>query len=210
VEWLHQLADWLLGFAQGPWAVVVLVLNAFAESVLWIVPPDALLIPIALTRPQDAIWLAALVTAASVLGALLGHWLGLTVGRPILKKFFSERYVTRAETLFQKYGVWAILIAAFTPIPYKVFTILAGVLRLNRRDLLIGSIIGRGARFFLEGVLIFVYREQIESFLEHNLDWITWGVGIAVVAAVVGFAVFYRFRHKNGVAGQAGTGPGRP
>lgn len=197
MAWLHDLTDWLLEFAQSPWAVAILVLNAFGESIIWPVPPDPLLIGIAVTRPDDALWLAALVTVASVLGAFVGHWLGLKIGRPILDRLFPERYITRAEGIFQKYGMWAILVAAFTPIPFKVFTILAGVLRLDRKTLLIGSVIGRGARFMLQGALIMVYGEEIQTFIEGNLEIISWGIGGGIIAAIIAIVVYYKVSHNT-------------
>lgn len=188
----------MLEFAESPWAIGILVLNAFGESIVWPVPPDPILIAIAAIRPKDALWIAALVTVASVSGAFVGHWLGLQVGRPILNKLFPQRHISKAEGLFQKYGVWAILVAAFTPIPYKVFTILAGVLHLDRKSLLVGSIVGRGARFMLQGSLIFVFGKEIESFLETNLEVISWTVGAAVIAVVILATLYYRFRFRAG------------
>ena len=198
MDWLHNITAWILEFAQSPWAIGVLALNAFGESIVWPVPPDPVLIAIAATRPKDALWLAALVTVASVSGAFVGHWLGLKIGRPILNKLFPQEHISRAESLFQKYGVWAILVAAFTPIPYKVFTVLAGVLRLDRKSLLIGSIVGRGARFMLQGSLIFVFGKEIQSFLEANLETISWTAGAAVITIVILTTLYYRFRFRTG------------
>ena len=141
-EILHELSNWIREFAETDWAILILFVTAFLESTISPIPPDPLLIPMAIIKPSSAIWLAALCTLASVLGAVLGHWLGSQFGRPLLGKFVSESRIQSGETLFDKYGIWAVLVAAVTPIPYKVFTILAGVLKLDMKRFLIASIIG--------------------------------------------------------------------
>ncbi len=161
IDLFRELSDWTAGFAESDWSALILAIAAFTESIFFPVPPDPLLIAIAMPQPHAALWLAALVTASSVAGAVVGHWLGLRFGRPLLYRFASRKKVEAVEALFQKYGAWAVLVAAFTPIPYKVFAICAGVLDLNRRTFIIASIIGRGARFFIIGGLIFAYGEEI-------------------------------------------------
>ena len=130
LDLLHDLKDWMLEFADSEWALGVLLLLTFSESTFFPIPPDPLLIAIGVANPSSAIWIAALVTLASVAGAYVGHFLGRRVGRPLLYRLVSEDKVARAEALFNRYGAWAILVAAFTPIPYKVFTILAGIMDL--------------------------------------------------------------------------------
>ena len=197
--WLHDLSEWLLGFAESGWAVGILALSSFTESIFNPIPPDALLIAVAIPQPHNAIPLALLVTASSVAGALVGHWLGRRIGRPIADRLFPERYVTRAEGLFERYGVWAVLVAAFTPIPYKVFAILAGVLGFDRRIFFIASLIGRGARFLLIGVLIMIFGARIEAFVTDNLEVVTWSVGGAVIGVVIAVTAYrlYRLRRPS-------------
>jgi len=143
-EILHELSNWIKEFAETDWAILILFVTAFLESTISPIPPDPLLIPMGIINPSSAIWLGALCTLASVLGAVLGHRLGSQFGRPLLRKFVSETRIQSGESLFDKYGIWAVLVAAVTPIPYKVFTILAGVLKLDMKRFLIASIIGRG------------------------------------------------------------------
>lgn len=193
-ELLTELAHWTDGFAQSDWASVLLFLLAFSESIFFPIPPDPLLIAIGIAKPGSAIWLAGLVTAGSVAGALVGHTLGNRLGRPVLNRFVSDHRLGPAESLFEKFGVWAIIIAAFTPIPYKVFAILAGVMKLPIRPFLLASLIGRGARFFLIGVLIFVFGESIQSFFDDYFMWITIAVGLGVVAVVAAAFVWSRTR----------------
>ena len=191
-ELFHELTDWTLGLADSDWAIGLLILISFSESVVFPIPPDPLLIAIGIASPESAIWVAAFVTLASVCGACVGHWLGRKVGRPLLRRLISESKVERAETLFDRYGAWAIVVAAFTPIPYKVFTILAGILDLRIRNFLIASLIGRGARFMTIGVLIFIFGESIRDFIDNNFEIITIAAGVGLAVVVAGY-VGYRW-----------------
>jgi undecaprenyl-diphosphatase len=150
-------------------------------------------------NPNLALLYAALVTAASVIGALVGHWLGLRFGRPLVLKFISEKKVDRVEGMFQRYGSWAILIAAFTPIPYKVFAIIAGVLEMERRPFIVASIIGRGARFFLLGGLIFFFGRSIQQFIEDRFELLTVLFSILLVVSVIVVFFIMRWRRANAV-----------
>jgi len=184
---LRELKDWVLGFADSDWSAVALGLNSFSESVFFPIPPDALLIGISLRQPEMAIWLALLATVSSVAGAVVGHWLGRKVGRPLLGRLVSDDKIEKATRMFDRYGVWAILVAAFTPVPYKVFTILAGMLDLNLRTFVVASLIGRGARFLILGILLFFYGESIEQFIDDNFGLLTVGTAAAVI---VGLGIF--------------------
>ena len=186
-ELYHELTDWMLSLADSDWAIGLLILLSFSESVVFPIPPDPLLIAIGIANPESAIWVAAFVTLASVCGAYVGHWLGRKVGRPLLRRLISESKTARAEALFDKYGAWAIVVAAFTPIPYKVFTILAGILDLRMRSFLVASLIGRGARFMTIGVLIFVFGESIRVFIDNNFEIMTIAAGAGLAVVVAGY-----------------------
>ena len=200
-EFLHGLTDWTLQAADSDWAIALLALLAFSESVIFPIPPDPVLIAVGVANPDVAIWAAALVTLASVAGAYFGHLLGRRVGRPLLHRLVSESKVDRVELLFNRYGAWAILVAAFTPIPYKVFTILAGVLDLSLRPFLLASLIGRGARFMTIGVLVFLFGESIQDFIEGNFELLTVGGGVGVILIVAAYLV-YRARSAQSEHGQ--------
>ena len=196
IEVFHSLSDWVIAFADSEWAILALAVVTFAESIFFPIPPDPLLILVALLQQHLAIWLAIMVTIASVAGAVVGHWLGGRLGRPILDRFFSKRIVDAAEGWLGRYGVWVTIVAAFTPIPYKVFAITAGVLGMDRRSFIVASIIGRGARFMMIGVLVMVYGERIEEFLGDNFELVTVGIGAALIAAVVGIALAHKMRTR--------------
>ena len=195
------------GFADSPWAVAILVANSFTESIFNPIPPDPLLIGMSVLNQKLALIYAALVTISSVLGALVGHWLGLRLGRPIILKFISEQKVARVEAMFQRYGSWTILVAAFTPIPYKVFAITAGVLELDRRRFLIASIIGRGARFFLLAGLIFFFGTAIQEFIESRFEILTVVFSILLLGSLVGLFLFMRWRGSSRSATVGRTQP---
>ena len=194
---LHDLSDWTLSLAESEWALVLLVLVAFSESIFFPIPPDPLLIAIGIADPSAAIWAAALATAASVAGGVVGHYLGRRIGRPLLNKFVSEDKIARAESLFERYGAWAILAAAITPIPYKVFTILAGVMNLRMRPFLLASLVGRSARIMTVGVLIYLFGESVRDFIDHNFELLTVAAGAGMVGVAAAYLVFRRMRGRT-------------
>lgn len=196
-ETLHQISDWVLGFADSGWAVLILAVTSFAESIFFPIPPDPLLIATALANPSASIWYAGLVTVASIGGAMVGHWLGLRFGRPLMSSMFSNNKIEPIERMFNKYGLWAVLLAAFTPLPYKLFAIMSGVLGLDRKTFLIASLIGRGARFFALGILIFILGEDIKMFLDNHFQTLTVAIGAAMIITIVVIAVFYARRGTN-------------
>ena len=196
-ELLHDLSDWLLGFADSEWAIAMLAFASFIESIFFPIPPDPLLLAVAIVQQPIAILLGVLTAAASVAGALVGHTIGVWLGRPVLSRMFSEDKIASVDRLFERYGTWAILIAAFTPIPYKVFAIAAGVWRMDRRKFLIASAIGRGARFVTIGVLVFLFGREIEAFISGNFEILTAGISLLAIAAGAAWYVVHRRRQTQ-------------
>ena len=201
IELFHELSDWVVGFADSDWAALILALASFSESIFFPIPPDPLLIGVGILQPENALWLAGIVTLSSVAGALVGHWLGKRFGRPLLYRIAPEDKVLAVEKTFQRHGAWAILVAAFTPLPYKVFAISAGILDMDRRRFVVASLIGRGARFFLLGGLIFVYGDSIEGFIDRNFEVLTVGLGLAAIVVVGLTAVYAHRRRARNVVG---------
>lgn len=187
-ELFAATSDWILDFAYGPWSVLALSINALTESIFFPVPPDLLLIAISALKPESAIWLAAITTGSSVVGALLGYKIGQTIGRRILFKIVKPSRLELAENFFKRYGIWAILVASLTPVPYKVFVILAGILRLDLRLFLIASLVGRSIRFFSLGALFYIFGEPIEGFVNSNFGLLT--IAIAAVLVVTSALIF--------------------
>lgn len=159
---------------------------SFAEAcVLPFPPPDVMLAPMSLANPPRAWWFASVTTVTSVLGGLLGYLIGLfffELLSPLLHNYgYWEEYLT-AESKFKQWGVWAVFIAGFSPIPYKIFTISAGVLQMSILPFVIASLFGRGARFFLVAGLMVLGGEKMQKQLHRHVDFVGWGLVIIVMA----------------------------
>ncbi|WP_243291762.1 YqaA family protein [Bacillus sp. FJAT-47783] len=174
----------LIEFFQD-WGVLGLIIVAFTESSFFIIPPDALLIPLSVINPSQAILYAVYTTAASVVGGIVGYYLGKGIGKPLLHKFASEEIIEKAERLYDKYGTGAIIIAGFTPIPYKVFTILSGAVEMNMTRFIIGSIIGRGSRFILVASFIMLFGEKAIALIQDYGSIFTLIVGVVFILIFV-------------------------
>ncbi|ESU31563.1 hypothetical protein G3A_16155 [Bacillus sp. 17376] len=186
-EWIHAFEEWLLEF--GSWGLFFV---SFLESSFFPIPPDVLMIPMGIADPDRALWYAFITTAGSVLGALLGWYIGKKVGRPILRYFIKEEKIALVEGYFEKYGAMAILIAGFTPIPYKVFTIFSGISNVKIPTLIIWSIIGRGLRFFLEAAIIVALGDKAMPFIEENFAMLTIILGVVVIFGYLIYAYLKR------------------
>ncbi len=150
---LDGLKTWTLTLVQQ-YGQLGLFLIAFAESSFFPIPPDVLIVALVLPpMNHDPLLTSIVCTAGSVAGAVAGWGIGRWGGRPLLNRLFQAEKVQRVEQMYDRYGVWAVLLAAFTPIPYKVFTIASGVFRLGLVGFIGVSVIGRGARFILVAFL---------------------------------------------------------
>lgn len=148
-------------------------------------PPEPLLIAMSVTKPNLAILYAAIATAASVIGATLDYFIGRIGGRPLAERFVARQRIETAEEFFQNHGTLTTGIAAFTPLPYPIFALAAGVARLGIWRFVLASLAGRGARFFGMGLAIFFFGPSIQKFLENYLGWATLILGIVVIAGYV-------------------------
>ena len=138
-----------------------------------------------IAHPNLAILYAAIATAASVPGATITYYIGRLVGRPLAERFVKRERIEAAEDFFQDHGTLATMIAAFTPIPYPVFALAAGISRLEIWRFVVASLAGRGARFFGMGLAIFFFGDAIQGFLRQYLGWTTIIVGVLVVVIYV-------------------------
>lgn len=188
MEFIHQLIEQLAHFFMeyGVWGLMFV---SFADSSFFPVPPDFLMIPLAIAQPQLALFYGLLTTATSVLGAVFGWWIGLKAGRPVLYKFFPVEKVTKVEKYYQKYGGAALAVGGFTPLPYKVFTIIAGMSNISLRDLIVWSLISRGARFMIEALVIVYLGKAAQDFITQYFGPIT----IITVIVIVLAYILYRF-----------------
>ena len=171
---LKRLYDWVLHWAETPYGSWALFLIAFAESSFFPIPPDVLLVALAIGKPKKAFTFAAICTAGSILGAMLGYVIGwqfmTSVGESIVHFYGLTDKVDYIAALYRRYDAWAVGIAGFTPIPYKVFTITAGAFKINFPVFMLASIVSRSARFFLVGLLIYAYGAKIQTFIERYFN----------------------------------------
>jgi len=177
--------DKVLMWAGHRHAERYLVALSFAESSFFPVPPDVLLAPMALARPQRGWWFAFLTTAASVVGGIVGYfigWFALDMIEPLLQSTGYWAAYERSTEWFVQWGFAAILVAGFSPIPYKVFTIAAGALHMLLPLFIVASVLGRGARFFLVAGLLIWGGERMEQHLKRHIDTIGWVTVVAIVA----------------------------
>lgn len=182
----------VLHWSAHPRAPVYLGMLSFAESSFFPVPPDIMLAPMTLARRDRAWRYAALTTAASVLGGIMGYLVGMflfaQIGQPVIDFYDAQEKFEDVRRWFDEHGVWVVLIAGFTPIPYKLFTITSGVMAMALLPFTVASVIGRGARFFLVAGVIYWGGERFANLLDQRIDEIGWGV---VAAAVVAWLVLH-------------------
>ncbi len=174
---LHAIIDWTIHWANTPHGAWALFGISFAESSFFPVPPDLLQIALSVATPAKSFLFATICLVGSILGAVLGYCLGLWGGRPLMHKFFSQTKVELVESYFHKYDIWAIGIAGFTPIPYKIFAVSGGAFKINFKKFILVSILSRGARFYLVASLLYFFGESIRGALLHNLN--LFGIGFA-------------------------------
>ena len=187
--WFRRLYDWVIGWADSPYGSTALFVLAFAESSFFPIPPDVLLIALALGAPSRAFRLAAICTAGSVLGGMLGYYIGYSffevVGFRILEFYHAMDKFETVRDMYRLYDVWFVGIAGFTPIPYKVFTIAAGTFAMDFPRFVIVSLVSRGARFFIVSALIWKFGAVIKSFIDRYFNYITILFCIILVAGFI-------------------------
>ncbi|GAA4868865.1 YqaA family protein [Luteimonas vadosa] len=181
------LYDRALQWARHRHAPRYLALLSASESVIFPVPPDVMLAPMALAKPGSWWRFALLCTVASVLGGLLGYAIGhfaLDAIWPWMVKMGWDETFNHIQELFVRHGFWIVFVAAFTPIPYKVFTIASGATGIALLPFVLGSFIGRGIRFFLVAGLIAWGGERLERGLRRYIEILGWAVALLVLLAV--------------------------
>jgi membrane protein YqaA with SNARE-associated domain len=189
---LRRLYDWCIAAADKPYAVWMLGFVSFAESSFFPVPPDVMLIPMALAQPQRAWFFAMVCTITSVLGGVLGYAIGAllydSIGGWIIQLYGYGDKVEQFRVAYAEYGAWIILLKGLTPIPYKLVTITSGFANYNLLLFVVFSIITRGARVYVLAFLLYRYGPRARSIIEERLGfWVT----IAAIGLVLGFVVVF-------------------
>lgn len=187
---LRRAYDWVLGWADHRYGGLALLLLAFVESSVFPIPPDVLLMALALGKPGAAFRFALICSVGSVAGGLAGYLIGWLLmdglGRPIIELYNAQAAYAEVEQRFVAHGGWAVAIAGFTPIPYKVFTIAAGATRLSLSTFVLASVVSRSARFFLISGLIYYYGPTIKVFIDKYFNILTI---VFTVLVLLGFVL---------------------
>jgi membrane protein YqaA with SNARE-associated domain len=187
---LRRLYLRTLALAASPRAPWWLAAIAFAESSFFPIPPDALLIPMALARPDRAWRLALVCTVGSVAGGALGYFIGYAVfdqlARPLIELYGYGPRFAAFQALYARYGVWIIVIKGLTPIPYKIVTIASGAAHFDFAVFMAASLVTRGARFFLVAALLRFFGTPVRDFIERRLTLVT---SLLAAGVVGGFLV---------------------
>lgn len=192
---LRRMYDWAIRWAETPYGDWALFVIAFAESSFFPIPPDVLLIALGIAIPKKSLRYALLCSVGSVLGGCFGYLIGWQFmagfGDKIINLYgFGDKY-SYIQDLFMKYDAWAIGIAGFTPIPYKLFTISAGAFKINFPIFFIASVISRSARFFLVGGLIYYFGPSIQVFINKYFDILAVAFTILLIAGFVAVKYFF-------------------
>jgi membrane protein YqaA with SNARE-associated domain len=191
---VRRLYDWVLSWAETPYGVLALFLIAVAESSFFPIPPDVLLIALALSIPTKAFRFAMWCTIGSVLGGVLGYYLGFalwhTVEPLLIPSVFSAEKFAEVTGLYDEYGIPVVFAAGFTPIPYKVFTVAGGVAQINVIAFTLTSIVGRGARFYLVAWVIRRYGALAKDLIDKYFNVLTLAFTILLIGMFLLLKVF--------------------
>ncbi len=182
---LQSLYQRVLALAARPHAPWWLAAVAFAESSFFPIPPDVLLVPMALARPERAWRLALICTVASVLGGALGYLIGYAlfdvIAMPLLRAYHYEAAFARFRETYAEWGLWVILLKGLTPIPFKIVTIASGAAGYNFAVFMAASLVTRGGRFFLLALLLRVFGDSVREFIERRLMLVTTLMVLGIV-----------------------------
>jgi len=191
-HFLRRLYNWVLHWADTPYGTPALFVLAFAESSFFPIPPDVLQIALSVSKPKRSFFYAAVSGLGSVLGGILGYVIGFALWAAVGGFFtryvpgLSPENIDYVGRLYQQNAFWAIVCAGFTPIPYKVFTIAAGIFHdyVSLTVLILGSVVGRFGRFFLVGACLYFFGPSVKSLIERYFDWAALALA---VLAILGF-----------------------
>ena len=175
----------IINLSKKNYALPFLLLVAFIESFIFPIPPDIFLILLILAQRYNAFYIAFLCTIFSVLGGILGFFIGIlffdTLGKDILDYYNLNEKFSIFSDLYKRFGTWIVIAGGFTPIPYKVITIFSGLIKMNFLEFLIASFFSRGARFFLIATLLYFYGKKIEYILIKRFGFISFLIFLILI-----------------------------
>jgi membrane protein YqaA with SNARE-associated domain len=184
---VRRLYDWMLSWAHRPGGSYALFGISFAESSFFPIPPDPLLLALALGRPKKALVFAAICTAGSIFGGMLGYAIGWFIWGNVSGFFFSHVPGVTPEGFaivndwYNRWGFWAVFLAGFTPLPYKVFTLASGVFQISFPIFVIASTLSRAARFFAVATLVYFFGPPIQRFIDRHFNRLAWLFGALLI-----------------------------
>jgi len=185
----ENVQDWIDNRAHGKVAKIWLVIFSFTESSFFIVPPDVFLLAILINNGTKWIYYSSITTIASVAGGLLGYLFGFfffdLVGEFIIKTYNLQSQMVAVSKMFADNAFWTIFISAFTPIPFKVFTISAGFFRIDIWIFLFASLLGRGMRFFAVGYIVKVFGKQMAKSAFKYFNWVVLIILLVLISVIV-------------------------
>ena len=176
------------------WGLYGLIIAAFTEAFVSPILPDIILLPLMLTKPQEAIFLGTMATVASVVGGFVGYGIGYKIGAPAARKLIPAKYLEKIEGYLRENAKWAIFLAALAPIPYKFVCISAGAFRVNFTIFVLISIVARGKRFLRPGTLIYFLGPRAQEILSEYSNEAMW---ISLVLVAVCLLVYYWRRRQK-------------
>lgn len=189
MTYMRKLYDWVLAWANRPSAEVALFVLALTESFIFPIPPDVLLIAMAVALPQRAFKYALICLVGSLLGGAIGYGIGAFfmdgVGMPIVHFYGAEEQFLKFRELYRDSAIFTIALAGFTPIPYKIFSFSSGAFDVGLMLFITVSLFSRGARFFLVALLIFKYGAKVRQLIERHFNTLTLAFGVLLVLGFV-------------------------
>tara|TARA_B110000091_G_scaffold70826_1_gene78108 strand:- start:265 stop:843 length:579 start_codon:yes stop_codon:yes gene_type:complete len=187
-----ELYEYVLKLANHAKAKYYLFFLSVAESSFFPIPPDVMLLPMCLSNPKKAWKFAFITTVGSVLGGIIGYLIGVYAFGFIEPYLYDWGYMSayeRAVIWFEEWGFWAIFIAGFSPIPYKVFTIAGGALLMPILPFILASIIGRGARFYLVALFVIMFGKQADDLIRKHMGKLVWGMVLLIIFFLLIFKI---------------------
>ena len=189
MKFLRDLYNWTLEQSSKKYASWFLAFISFIESSFFPIPPDIILIPMIIAKRTKAFILASICTIFSVIGGLFGYFIGFalfnSVGLILVNFYGMNDYIESLKEYYNNYGVWFVLIAGFTPLPFKIITIASGLFQLNLIVFIVCSLIARGSRFYLIAVLLYIFGETIKKFIEKYFNILTILFFILLIGGVL-------------------------
>lgn len=185
MKFIRKIYDWVLGWADSKWGTLALFLFAVAEASFFPVPPDVLLIALCLGCPKRSFRYALVCLAGSLTGAAIsygiGFWAWEAMSGWFIPGLFSQEAFDAVGATYEQWNFWAVFTAGFTPIPYKIFTLAAGVFKINFPMFIFASAVGRGLRFFLLGWLIWKFGAPIKGFIDKYFNWLVLAFTVLLI-----------------------------